>query len=371
MLQTIAILLAMPVEYGFHLSGVRLIASAKTEAEKISIFATVTIVKFLIYVVVCLVALPIVIFSNAFNNLEVDKLFIYINVVLIVFAVGFRPLWFFQGNSKYRSLIILELFTNILSVLFLLIAIYFDAYFGAILLIIATPKVLGILAMHYKYVKLNYSIDRFDDAKLLIRKSFPLFLHKISAGFLHSAIPYILSFGVSAVALYKYQQAEKTFYVVQSFLLVLSQVGYSNVLKLNSKLSSVNWAEKWMQLNIQLVISTLLAILIFFFAPYVLSLFWGKVDEDVVQILRLFCPLYVLLGLNASLGLVFLLSAGADAAVVRSALVGAFFSILYLILTSKTRSIYDGIISIYLGELTLLIVMIYEIHSMRAHERNI
>jgi O-antigen/teichoic acid export membrane protein len=371
MLQTVAVLLAMPVEYGFHLSGVRLIAGIKVDFEKTIIFTTVTFVKLLIFCTVCLLALPALILSSTFDKSIMSANYLCINLVLIVFVVGFRPLWFFQGTSRYRSIIIFELLANVVSVFLLLIAIFFGVSFEQVLLLHSLPKALGVLLIHHRYISCNLSANIFTNVKKMLMESFPLFLHKISAGFLHTSIPYVLSFGVSSVALYKYQQAEKIFYVAQSFLLVLSQVGYSNVLKKKSKFSLVSQSEKWAQLNIQLVISTLAAVIIYFFAPFILNIFWSKFDDDVIKLLRLFCPLFILLGLNASLGLVFLLSVGADVAVVRAAITGAILSILFLLSTSNERSIYDGVISIYLGEFVMLITMIYEIYSMRAHERNI
>lgn len=370
MMQTIAILLAMPVEYGFHLSGVRLIALAENTLEKRRIFTTVTLVKFLIFFPVCLFVLPLVMFNSAIASSDLSLNIICVNIILIIFTVGFRPLWFFQGDSNYRILIYLELIANVLTVIAVLILVALRVNFEIVLLFNVVPKVLGLLVVHCKYMEVKLYNFRFAEVVFLLQRGFPLFLHKVSAGFLHSAIPYILSFGVSAVALFKYQQAEKIFYVSQGFLLILSQIGYANVLKINSKLNATNWNERWIQLAIQLILSTLSAIVIFAFAPFVLEIFWTKADEDVVQLLRFFCPLYILLGLNASLGLVFLLSFGKDVAVVKSAMIGAFFSILYLLSTYEARSIYDGLISIYIGEIILLIVMVYEIKLMRCYERS-
>ena len=370
MLQTVSILVAMPVEYGFHLSGVRLIAGVKTNSEKIIIFTTVTFVKILIFCTVCLLVIPALVLSNTFDKSIIGAEYLYVNLVSIVFIVGFRPLWFFQGTSTYKLIIVIEFLGNILAVFLLLMGILFDLSFGQILLLHSLPKALGVFLIHQKYIGWNSSAKCVIDVKKMILESFPLFLHKLSAGFLHTSMPYVLSFGLSAVALYKYQQAEKIFYVAQSFLLVMSQVGYSNVLKISSKFSLVSQTEKWTQLTIQLVISTLVAVIIYLFAPFILNIFWSELDDEVTRLLRLFCPLFILLGLNASLGLVFLLSVGADIAVVRSAIIGAMISFLYLISSSNERSIYDGLISIYIGECTMLIIMIYEIHSMRAHERN-
>jgi PST family polysaccharide transporter len=355
--QSMSCVLAILVEYGFHLSGVRLTTDSILEGNSNKIMSSIQAAKILLFIPVLLITIPLVWVSPAFGNYS--HLYILLGITLMTFSIGFRPLWYFQSLNAYKTIILSESLASSVSLAIILLGYELKIRDELLLILFVLPRSISTI---YLIMRINknhgWIMPTLIDVYEILKNSFLLFLHKLFAGILHTATPIILSFSLQKTDLLTYQKAEKIFYILQTFLLVISQVGFSKKLqRKNNMIQNIFFY--------QVAASISVGLLSYFFAPLIFTIVWNDSSKEGIYLFRWFCIDFVLLGVNSAIGLTILLPRKKDFVLVTTALLGAISSLIYLIWFAPLHFVgLNGVIAISIGEGIILILMaLYLIRS--------
>lgn len=353
-LQAAAAFLAIPVEYGYHLSAVRLMTAAiatKTQCQAVSeVHAT----RLLLWALaVCGGA--VLLANNDVTELSTVSL---LALAAAIFSYGFRPLWYYQATDKYRSAVIGELVGTLASFTAVVLASWWRLEPQAIVAAWALPRALATMGLIVR-IHMNHGWCSVSPSQLLgsLHRSFLLFVHKLAAGCVHLATPVLLGYLVTKSSLLDFQKAERLVTATQSLLLVISQVGYARVLRRLSDKGDPS-KDAWLITTFQLAAATVCSAALYAFAPLLLRLFWGTQTPGSLEALQWMCWLLPILALNGALGLNFLLPRHRDRLVVISAVAGAATTLALLQILAPSLQSLGGVVSIGLGELVMTALMV-------------
>jgi len=351
--QSLGALLAIPVEYGFHLSAVRLAATAAA-AGRLGVAASEVLVARLFLFGLATIAVIPVIVTNAVLPLTFPNV---LGVLLTIGAYGFKPLWYFQATDNYGKVVRTEVFANLSAFCSVVVAAQFPAAHTWIVVAWALPRASGVawllLGIHRES---GFVMPKIFRIVLILKEAFPLFIHKIAAGAVHMATPVILAYLVTRADLVAYQQSERIVTAVQSLLLVISQVGYARVMRLVAEPGKAR-SQAYDASVLQVGGSLLASIALFITAPLLLKVFWGNVDEQSLTTLRVMVFLIPVLGLNAAFALNYLLPMKMDRVVVGAAVIGSFVSVALLFLLARYFGPLTGVFGVIAGEFVMTLIM--------------
>jgi O-antigen/teichoic acid export membrane protein len=353
--QSLGALLAIPVEYGFHLSAVRLASNAAASGRMGEACSEVLFARAFLYVLAIFAVIPVIV-TNAVLPLTVLNT---VGVLLTIAAYGFKPLWYFQATDNYGKVIRTELLANIVSFCSVAAIAQFPAAHGWIVVTWALPRAAGVARLVFTiHREAGFYIPRISRVVAILKEAFPLFIHKIAAGAVHMATPVLLAYLITSSDLAAYQKSERIVTAVQSLLLVISQVGYAQVMRSVSGPGAGAARSKANQASVlQVGISVLATLGIYFTAPLLLMLFWGSVDPQALTSLRVMAFLLPVLGVNAAIALNYLLPMKMDSVVVGAAVVGSLLSMGLLFVLSGYFGPLTGVGGVIAGELAMTLIM--------------
>lgn len=351
--QALAALLAIPVEYGFHLSAVRLATSALHSGRMREVTSEVLFARLMLFGASTAAVVP-VISTNAILPLTGANV---LGVLLAIATYGFRPLWYFQATDRYGSLIRTEFAANVGSFLAVALVAYRPDAHAYVVLAWALPRAAGVAWLVGRiHLENGLILPRVARIVATLREAFPLFVHKLAAGAVHMATPVLLAYLISAADLAAFQKGERIVTAVQALLLVISQVGFAHVMRLLTDLGQAR--SKALEVSaLQVGCGVAASIGLYLFAPLVLRLFWGETDANSLLVLQTMCLLLPVLGINAALALNYLLPAGRDVVVVGAAIAGAVVSLGTLFLLAQYAGSLTGVAGVVFGELTMTAIM--------------
>jgi polysaccharide transporter, PST family len=351
--QAMGALLAIPVEYGFHLSGVRLASLAIADGRIGAVASEILFSRVFLFCVTCIASIPIFVTNGVLPVTWANV----IGVLLIIASYGFKPLWYFQATDRYAFLMRAELLASAMSFLLVALVSTSSANSEYVILAWALPRAFGVgcqvFSVHAE-VGLRTPAGRRIVATL--RDAFPLFIHKIAAGSVHMATPVILAYLISVRELAAYQNGERIVTAVQSLLLVVSQVGFAKVMRLAASRKEVK-SEAFAFSLVQVGFGIAATISVCLAAPLLLVIFWGYADKTTLLVLRVMSLLFPVLAINAALALNYLLPAKRDRVVVGAAVFGSIVSIALLFALSRYYGPLTGCLGVLIGELVMTVAM--------------
>lgn len=354
-LQAAAALLAITVEYGYHLSAVRIMTQAlvdKTERKAVSEIHATRAMLFGSMVLVSGVLL-------AHNDVVPFSWPALAGLAAAVFSYGFRPLWYYQATDQYRVALLTDLAGNVASFGLVLAAslMRLDAAWTTVCWALPRASTTGLLVL---LIHRRHGIEHtpWPAVWQSLQRSFLLFVHKLAAGCVHLATPVLLGYLVTRESLLDYQKAERLMTATQSLLLVISQVGYARVLKALGN-AGQGQQEAWRVTLWQLGAGLIGSVLLYMLGPVLLKIFWGHDTPETLQTLRWLCWMLPLLALNAALGLNFLLPRHQDRVVVGAAAIGAIGTLMALFMWSGSLQHLGGVAGIAIGEGLMTVVMLW------------
>ncbi|MFG6441707.1 lipopolysaccharide biosynthesis protein [Roseateles sp. LKC17W] len=359
--QSLAALLAIIVEYGFHLSAVRMAGEAITTGTERRTYSSIHAAKAVLLVIALAIAVSVAAFGTQIT-VTPDML---LGVCMAIFSYGARPLWYFQANETYWRLIKIEIAASVVALASVTVAAQHIPHPGALAIAWVIPRfiatmvlILGIHATHgFEWIPLRMVMTT-------LRESFPLFLHKASANAVHLGVPVVIAYMLTRPELLGFQRAERIFTAAQSVLLVVSQASYALIVKQNGDHSEARRTALRATFY-QLGVSSLAAVLVALTAPWLVLLFWGGWHADTTQLLRLYAIGLPLLAINAALGLNYLLPRKRDVVVVGAAIAGAASTMALVHPLTSYWGPQGGIFSILLGEFIMFIVMLTALRASR------
>ncbi|MCA1248836.1 lipopolysaccharide biosynthesis protein [Massilia sp. MS-15] len=351
--QALGALLAIPVEYGFHLSAVRMATIALQQGRMREVASEIHFTRLFLFLIASVAAFPII-WSNGVLPMSFANV---TGVLLAIATYGFRPLWYFQATDRYGRLVRTEFVANIGSFSAVGAIAFLPGGGEWVVLAWALPRALGIWwLVNNIHTDAGLAFPELRRIGATLREAFPLFIHKLSAGAVHMATPVLLAYLISASDLAAYQKGERIVTAIQSLLLVISQVGYAHVMRLWSDAGQARSQAIYVS-SLQVGGSVVAALGVYIAAPLLLNIFWGNSDAGSLAVLRTMCLLLPVLGINAALALNYLLPSGRDVAVVSAAVAGSLVSLTSLFVFADKYGPLSGVGSVLVGELTMTAVM--------------
>jgi O-antigen/teichoic acid export membrane protein len=304
--------------------------------------------------VLAILALVPVIVTNAVLPLTFPNT---IGVLLTIAAYGFKPLWYFQATDNYGKVIRTEVLANIVAFFGVAAIAKVPAAQGWVVTVWALPRAAGvawlIAGIHRES---GFHFPKVARVVAILKEAFPLFIHKIAAGAIHMATPVLLAYLITPNDLAAYQKSERIVTAVQSLLLVISQVGYAQVMRLTLEPGAAR-SRAFQASTLQVGGSLLATLGVYFAAPILLTLFWGSADAQALTSLHMMVFLLPVLGVNAAIALNYLLPMKMDRAVVGAAVVGSILSVVLLFVLSGYFGPLTGVCGVIAGELTMTLIM--------------
>lgn len=351
--QSLAALLAIIVEYGFHLSAVRMAGEAITAGTERRTYSAIHAAKAVLLAIALAIAVGVAVFGTQIT-VTPDML---LGVCMAVFSYGARPLWYFQAQEKYWRLLKIEIAASAVALAAVTVVAQHLPHPGALAIAWAAPRfiattvlILGIHSSHgFEWIPLR-------EVMTTLRDSFPLFLHKASASAVHLGVPVVIAYLLTRPELLGFQRAERIFTAAQSLLLVVSQASYALIVK---QIGDQGEARRTAlrATFYQVGVSSLTAALVALTAPWLVLLFWGGWHADATHLLRVYAIGFPLLAINAALGLNYLLPRKRDVVVVGAAIAGAAGTMALVHPLTSQWGPQGAILSVLSGEFIMLIVM--------------
>lgn len=360
--QSLAALLAIIVEYGFHLSAVRMAGVAISAGTERRTYSAIHASKAVLLAVALTIAVGVAVFGS---HMQVTPLML-MGVCLAIFSYGARPLWYFQAQDKYWRLVKIEIVANLVALISVTFVASRQPNPGMLAIAWATPRFIAtmilILGIHqasgFEWLPLR-------EVMMTLRESFTLFLHKVSASAVHLGVPVVIAYLMTQSELLGFQRAERIFTAAQSLLLVISQASYALIVKqLGNHQESRRTALR--ATFYQVSVSSMTAVLVALTAPWLVQLFWGGRHADATQLLRLYTIGFPLLAINAALGLNYLLPRKQDAVVTGAAVTGAAGTMALVHPLTYHWGAQGAIFAVLSGEFIMFIVMTTAMYMYRS-----
>jgi O-antigen/teichoic acid export membrane protein len=178
--QTLMSFLSILVSFGFGMSATRLISVHRLNQSKLNeIVSSVTIVKFVIFLILIAVIIPLILYKTD----GYLKWLYFLSFWIVIYEIVF-PIYFFQGMEDMKYMAVIIFFTKIIFVFLIFVFlkskqdILLFPFFNLIGTLFA-----GIISYYYlgsKY-RIVYYVPRFSIIKSYLVESFSLFLSNISA----------------------------------------------------------------------------------------------------------------------------------------------------------------------------------------------
>lgn len=362
LIQSVALLSSLVVEYGFSLSGSRQIALASGEKQSLArIYGEIFSAKLLIVAIVVLIGTVVCLIKGSYFY---DPKLIFLGFLYFL-AFGFSPFWFFQGLEKISFVVIMEVVLRFASLLLLFLFVNSaDDAFLALCIMSSLGLLNTILGNALCLKKVGRLFFSFYGGLQQLKIGFHVFIYKSSNNILLSAGPSLVGATSGHVAVASYVPAEK---IIRGFVGFVNPVligffPYLNRQYLSSKQNTI-------RLSLFIVLGMFIAGVfassaIFFVGDFLIRSVLGQEYLVASSILKIFVWIIPFRLANQALGLCMLIPMGKDR--LTSGLI-MFFSILSILMAAALSIWYgvDGVVfGFVLAEICLFLALIAVVAKM-------
>ena len=364
LIQIFFVYLCLIIDFGFNISGLRLIAVNKENNEIISkTYSSIIIIKTLIGVFVYLIALQFFIYIYPDPNFVS-----YFNLSSgVLFGQIFFARWLFQGLDDFKSLVIISLISKSIFTILIFVLLKDENDLNTALIIHSIGGVLlglfSVIIVFFKY-KIKIVIPKFSYLINVWTDSSKVFWSLLISNFYLNLTPIFLDkfLGKSDVAFYGI--ADKLIQVMKMSYNVITQVTFPTISNLMSKNinDGVNYTIN--SIKISVILPTLLFILTLFYGEYFIVIIFGNqylgasIYLKIMSILPLICSL-------SSFSLNGLYSLKLDHYITKILGIGLFVFILSFFIMSKLNISIFLIFPIILTELVISILAFRKLISFK------
>ena len=362
LIQSIALMSSLIVEYGFSLSGSRQIAIARDDRGNLSrIYGDVFSAKLIIILTLFLFGAIIYVFNGHvfLGGTQILLGFIYF------LAFGFSPFWFFQGLEKISVVVIIEVVLRFAS-LFLLywfirteedaeLALGILAGFGLL------NTFIGNVICIKKAGKIKLSLV---GGLHQLRTGFHVFIYKSSNNILLSAGPSLVGATSGHVAVASYVPAEK---IIRGFIGFVNPIliGFFPYLNRQYLLSKENTIKLSLMIVVGMFASGILAAgSIFFVGDYLIQTVLGSGFIIASSVLKIFVWVIPFRLTNQAIGLCILIPMGRDKITSGLMMFFSIFSIIFAALLSIWFGVNGVVMGFVLSEACLLFALIFVVVNL-------
>jgi len=368
LIQSVALMSSLIVEYGFSLSGSRQVAIARDDKGELSrIYGEVFSAKLIIVLIVLLCSAVLYILNG---SLFFDGPLVFFGILYFL-AFGFSPFWFFQGLEKISVVVILEVILRFASLIFLY---WFVKDEGGAKLALGIMAGFGLLNTFVGNVMCIKRVGRIRLCLLggiqQLRVGFHVFIYKSSNNILLSAGPSLVGVTSGHVAVASYVPAEK---IIRGFVgfvnpILIGFFPYLNRQYLSSRDNTI-------RLSLMIVAGMFAAGIlaagsIFFVGDFLIQTILGSGFIIASSILKIFVWIIPFRLANQAIGLCMLIPMGRDK--ITSGLM-MFFSIMSM-LFAALLSIWYGVNGVVMGfvitEACLLLALIFVVVNVTIKSSN-
>jgi len=352
-------------DYGFDLTATRDISINRGNLSKESfIFSSVIITKFLLFIISCIILIPIFAFVPYFSE---NKL-IYILTLLMVFGQIIFPTWYFQGKEEMKYITYINLIMKTVGLLLVFIIVNKATHYYRYLLIMGIINLLtGLIGIYIAYKKfaIKLIVIGFNELRDNLKEGFHLFLSNISISLYGSANTVILGFMTNNVIVGNYSIVERPITAIRGFAGIIFRSIYPKACKMygenNDKLGAF-YKKIFIPIGIVFFFGGLI---LSYYSDYFVLLFSGesnKISSDLMKILA-FVPLIVVINIPAYQSLILLKKQKIYFKILFS---GAIISLLLNTILSSYFQAYGTAISILFIEIYITIGL-YIIYLKKDH----
>jgi len=289
LLQTIMNYFVVITDYGFNMSATKDVSLSRGNKDTVSqVFFEVLFTKAFLCVLLFVGLLVVVI--------SVPKFQVHSNLILFSFliVVGqvLQPSWFFQGIERMKYITYITLITKALYAICIFIFVTKSSDFIFVNLITGMTSIVGgiiSLIIAFNSCGLSYKLPGIQEIKSQLTNGWDIFISSITITIANNSNILILSLFTNTFVVGYYSIAEKVFYILRTFAVVLYQVIYPRVCLLSK--DTFAHLSQFLQniLKLVLVIFLPLSIVIFFLADYIISLISGAYIGEAALILKIIC----------------------------------------------------------------------------------
>jgi PST family polysaccharide transporter len=307
LIQSIAVLMSVVVEYGFNLSSAREVAQAIDNKEKLGeIFSDVLTAKLILSA--CMAMFFIIYISMGLNSSNSFNFNQIIWGILYFLAFAFSPFWFFTGREKVGAVIIFELFLRsiCLFLLYILVSGPADADLALALMAITsfanTFITNGLCLRYFPRIRLRFAggIDA-------IRLGFNVFVYRSSNTILITAAPALIGTFSDRAAVGIFIPAEKLIRGVIGLSTPFFTAVFPHFSRVLTKADAKDYKVAWTVVVLSVIIGIICAIFLYYFGPHFILQVIGQEFIKTADLLKWFVWLIPLRIINQAISLFSLL----------------------------------------------------------------
>jgi len=295
--QTVMLYFFVFIDYGFNITATRSISINKNNIRKINIIFNNVITTKLVLLTICLIILAILV-------LLIPKF--YGNWILYVFTSGiligqvFFPLWLFQGLQEMKYLMYFNLLSRVIFTILVFVVIKTSKDFIYVNLLGSFGSILvGFLSIILVTTKFNIKFKIATKKRVIneLKKSWVVFLSNFAIQVYIGSNIIILGIFVNDKTIGNYSIAEKIIFILRQFIGAFSQAIYPHLCQLASTPKLVGpFFKKILKYFLGAIL--LICIVLFVFAPQIVTLLVGKEITEIILLIRILCFVPFFIGLS-------------------------------------------------------------------------
>lgn len=288
-LQTIMNYFVVFTDYGFNMSATKDISVNRTNKIKTShIFSEVLTTKVFLCALSFLLLIGGVLLSSKFQE---HASLIYFSFFIVIGQL-LQPTWFFQGIERMKYITYITLITKALYAAAIFIFITEPTDYIYVNLITGCSGIVGglvSLVIAIKTFKISFFLPKFSQLRNQLLSGWNIFVSSVTITIANNTNILVLSLFANVLVVGYYSIAEKVFYILRTFTVVLYQVIYPRVCLLSEE-SYQRLAHFLRKILILVVLLFLpLSVTIFFLADYIILFISGKYLGDAALVLKIVC----------------------------------------------------------------------------------
>lgn len=358
-IQSIALMTSIIVEYGFNLSSSREVAKNSDDQQQMGrIFSDVLAAKLLLTAsVASILTATIWLTPISINSVPPGHI---TWGLLYFFAFAFSPFWFFLGREKVGGIILLELCLRLtcLALLYLMVNEPKDASLALALLAstsFANTLITNALCLRH----LTAVRPRLKGAIDTIRAGFNVFVYRSSNTVLVTAAPALIGAFADRTAVGVFVPAEKVIRGVVGLATPVFTASFPHFSRTLASGDTRSYHAAWVVVAVSAALGAFCAAFLFFFGPPLVLLAVGPEFKATAELLKWLVWLIPLRITSQALGLVLLIPSGRDRATSHAMIFFSLLSLLIGALLLKGHGALGMVISLLACELGLATVLLF------------
>jgi len=279
--QTIAINIAIIINFGFNISGTKDIACNRENLSELSkIVSSIFSIKMILWLG-CLIIYFILIYFVPF--LRKDWL-LYVISFFLTFNELLFPSWFFQGIEKMKYITFINIGVRLLFVIAIFVFVKDKTDFLIVPILNALGALLsGLIALYVVFVKekIRFIRQPYLTLRYFFIDSFPLFISSLSVQVYVNINKILVGafLGMTDVAIY--DLGEKITHIIKIPIRMISQATFPKI----SREKNIAFVNKVMFITVSLI--SFLYMFLYFNSERIVLLLSGEENIQAVQILRI------------------------------------------------------------------------------------